>query len=141
MNEEENPWLAGLRQHVGPNADAAQVADVIVPALREISAVLCPVIGSRGFGALYSRCLYLTGLAYPWLTGIRDPVRAPGDFAALGRALAQQSTAQSMAGAVALLEKLSELLNSLIGTSLTQQLLGSAWAHSLGGLSAKDTLP
>jgi len=141
MIEEENPWLAGLQQRVGPNADSARIADAVVPALREISAVLCPVIGGRGFGALYSRCLHLTGLDYPWLAGVREPVGTPGDFSALGRALAQQSSAQSMAGAVALLQKLSELLNSLIGISLTRQLLGSAWEHSLGGSRVKETLP
>lgn len=141
MKDDENPWITGLRQSVGPDADRVQIADVIVATLREISAVLCPVIGSRGFGALYSRCLYLTGLVHPWLAGIRDPVQPPGDFSALGRVLAQQTSAQSIAGAGALLQKLNELLNSLIGASLTQQLLGSAWEHTLGGYSAKDTLP
>jgi hypothetical protein len=141
MDGDENPWLVSLKQRVGPNADAAQIADVVVPALREISAVLCPVIGTRGFGALYSRCIYLTGLDHPWLADIRDPVRESGDFNALGRALAQQSSAQSIAGSAALLQKLDELLNSLIGSSLTQQLLGSAWAHSLRGHRAKETLP
>jgi hypothetical protein len=47
MEGEESRWLDGLAHHVGLDADAAHIADVIVSTMREIEAVLRPVVSRR----------------------------------------------------------------------------------------------
>jgi hypothetical protein len=121
----ESRWLDSLAHHVGLDVDVAHIADVIVSTLGGIEAVLHPVVGRGGFDALYTRCVYLAGLAYPWLTGARGPVPTPVDLAALRAVLAQQTSAEAAAGGVALLQTLNDLLSTLIGGPLTEQLLGS----------------
>ena len=68
----------------------------------------------------------------------------PADLVALRPLLARQSRAQAAAGGVALLQTLDDLLASLIGASLTEQLLGSvgmAHANITNGAHAQDPLP
>jgi hypothetical protein len=73
----EERWLASAAIHVGLDVDSARVADVLASALREIEAVLRPVIGQVGFDALYLRGVCLAGLVHPWLTRESEPAQAP----------------------------------------------------------------
>jgi hypothetical protein len=147
MEGRESRWLTSLAHRVGLDVHAAQVADVIASTLVEIEAVLRPVIGQGGFDALYTRCLYLTGVGHPWLTPASELLVAQStaaDLVALRPLLARQSRAQAAAGGVALLQTLDNLLASLIGASLTEQLLGSvgiAHANITHGADAQDPLP
>jgi hypothetical protein len=146
MEGRESRWLTSLAHRVGLDAHAAQVADVIVSTLGEIEAVLRPVIGQGGFATLYTRCLYLTGVGHPWLTPASEPLAAPtpADLVSLRPLLARQSRAQAAAGGVALLQTLDDLLATLVGAPLTEQLLGSvglAHANTTTGAAAQDPLP
>lgn len=138
---ESRPIAAPLANRLGRNASAAQIADAMVSTWREIDAALTPIVGSRGVIALYKRSLYLTGVAHPWLAGMNEVSQAEIDLTALKSVIAQQSSADAALGGNALLHTFYELLGSLVGPSLTERLLRSAWADSSSGPPAQDTTP
>jgi len=83
--------------------------------------------GQQGVAALLQRSKYLLRDAYPWLAACPpDPAGAPA-FDALKSALGAQVAADSAQANGALLEVFHDLLSSLIGASLSQRLLKSAW--------------
>jgi hypothetical protein len=135
------PPAANLAQRTAPGADAAQIADAFVSRWQEMDTALRPIIGRGGVTALYARGLYLTASARPWLAAAHKPVQGAVDISALREALALQSSAHAIDGSQALLQTFYELLTTLVGRSLTDQLLGSVWAQSLSGLPAQDPSP
>jgi hypothetical protein len=124
-----------------PEARAAQIADATVTIWQEIDAALAPVIGQRGVVALYHRSIHLASQAHPWLPCGPESGRLALDLPALRAALARQNEARACLGGAAHLHRFRQLLSGLIGPSLTERLLGSAWAHAAGGPLNLDTLP
>ncbi|WP_457096712.1 hypothetical protein [Lysobacter sp. P5_B9] len=121
---------------------AGQVADTMVSTWQDIDAVLSPIIGQLGVAMLYKRSLYLIGPAHPWLAGMHEGKQASVDLAALKSAFAQQSSSANAAAAGgAFLHTFHDLLSSLVGPSLTERLLRSAWAHFSSGPPAQDISP
>ena len=138
METQESRKLAVTLQHLAAQgADSAQITDAIVSTWVLVEAALSPVIGKKGIAALYTRSLYLVRARFPWLTAILDSDTSM-DLPRLRAALAQQESSKAAAAGGAHLQTLYELLGSLIGRSLTGQLLHSAWENSFGGLAGKD---
>ncbi|WP_290652536.1 GGDEF domain-containing protein [Aquisalimonas sp.] len=101
----------------------AQIADKAALRWRRIASALEPVMGKRGFAALYQRSLQLAREEHPWLAGAQESILGPADFAALHRALSRQTSEQAAAGHEALLRTFDDLLASLVGRPLAQRLL------------------
>jgi hypothetical protein len=144
VGSRESQWPDDLARQVWLGADAAQIADAIVSTLREIEAVLRPIVGRGGFDAIYARCMSLAGRVHPWLTAAREPVQMPIELDALGAVLAVQSRAEAAACGIALLQTFDGLLAMLIGRPLTERLLGSVALRlpSPGGVAtALDSQP
>lgn len=137
---ESPPLTAALAQRVGAGADAVEIAEMVVSTCQALEAVLTPVIGQRGFAALYRRSLHLAAARQPWLecsgAGI---VPAAMDLAALKSTLTGQPRHDAAAGGGALLEAFDGLLASLIGRSLTQRLVSPVWENSFNGSRGQDT--
>ena len=121
-------WLGGAASV----AKVADVAKMLASTWHEINAALQPVIGQRGVAALYKRSLYLTVPAHPWLADALDNSPTALDIASLDAILAQQSCTDAIAAGGALLQAFSQVLTSLIGSSLTERLLRQAWENTLG---------
>ncbi len=111
-------------------ANAAEIAEAIVSTWQQVDDALNPIIGQGGVAALYKRSLYLTAKAHPWLAGAHERVGTATDLATLNAVLAQQSSADAIAGGDALLKTFYELLASLIGLRLTEKLLHSVLTNS-----------
>ena len=137
-SQEGQRRAAPLPHRVGPGADAAQVADAVVAIWAEIDDTLTPIIGPQGVVALFKRSLYLTAAVHPWLDAQHEGTRTFMDPAALKALLAQQSSALAATGGNAFLQTFQELLASLVGSSLSEQLLSSVWATSSSDPTAKD---
>jgi hypothetical protein len=120
-----------------PDVSAAQIADAMAATWYEIDVALAPIIGSKAVVALYKRSLYLTGRTHPWLAGTHQDADAL-DLAALKPVIARQSSAEAALGSRALLQTFNQLLGSLIGPSLTERLLRSAWADAPVNPPAQD---
>jgi hypothetical protein len=123
---------AVLERGVAERADAVQIAAAIVSTWRGIDAALCPIIGRRGVIALYRRSISLASHVHPWLAGTHEGDENSMDLVALNAALAGQSDASAATAGDVLLRTFEELLTSLVGSSLTKQLVRSVWAESLG---------
>jgi hypothetical protein len=121
------PWPAPLHGRAPADADAAQIAEAVATVWLEIDRVLHPIIGHKGVAALYGRSLNLTVHAFPWLGVGRNGVLATLDASAITTAVAQQAPADAAIGACALFQSFRDVLVSLIGPVLTDQLLGAIW--------------
>jgi hypothetical protein len=105
-----------------------------------IDVALSPIIGERGVAALYKRSLHLTCSAHSWLASVQEHSAQPGDFAALRTALAGHPRADAAAASAALLQTFLDLLTSLIGAALTEQLLASV-GDTFASAAAQDDTP
>jgi hypothetical protein len=132
---------AFLAQRVREGASASQIAEMIVSAWQHIHAALAPVIGQRGVAGLYKRSIHLTIPRYPWLTACSDGAPDTMDLSLLKTVLAHQAGSEAATGGGALLVALRELVGTLIGPKLTEQLLASVWVKFFSGTSAQDPPP
>ena len=119
-------------------ATTTRIADAVIATWQAVDAALAPVIGGRGVAALYGRSLYLVRTAHPWLAALHQGPRTKLDLPLLAATLESQGAASAAAGGGDQFQSLYELLDSLIGSSLTGQLLGAAWDNAFDGLAAQD---
>lgn len=128
--------------HLASNgANAEDTANVAASTWSAMDAALTPIIGQRGFAALYKRSLQLTHAQFPWLASLQESASPVPDFSPLRATLADQAGPTSVAASVALLETFYDLLTHLIGRSLTDRLLRSVWDTPTSGHPAQDTSP
>jgi hypothetical protein len=130
-------WLVGcLADRSGESPDAAQIAEATVLLWRDIAAALHSIIGRQGVAALYDRSVSLAAKSHPWMGHVRagsNPVDLPG----LQSLLAGQDSRDAAAGAGELLQTFYEVLVSLIGPALCEQLLLSVREGS-GHAASRD---
>jgi len=117
--------------------DSEFIATAAVARWEVIVDTLTPVLGQRGVSALYRRCLTMAGRLHPCLLEAYEDTELPA-FKKLRKALLRQPPEVSAAATDASLETFHELLNSLVGSSLTQRLLGAAWSPTFSGSPAQD---
>jgi hypothetical protein len=93
--------------------------------------------------ALHHRSLRLATAAHAWLGEAADGSGdAVIDFAALESAVARQASSDAALGANDFLQTFRQLLVSLVGDALTEQLLHPVWTDSEPGAPAsKDDPP
>jgi hypothetical protein len=132
---------APLAFRVAEGADSRQIADAIGAMWTDIEAALQPVFGRRGVAALFKRTLHRTASRYRWL----EPAKVGGDDAVglteLQALFAAQAPATATEAGSALFINFRELLTSLIGTQLSEQLLKAAWSPSSSAAAAQDPKP
>lgn len=138
---ESRRFAVSLKHLAAQGADIAQIADGVVATWQTIETTLAPVVGSKGVAALYGRSLYLTLSDHPWLAALYSKEDTPMDLGQLRAVLAQQDSLAAAAGGGAHLQALHELLASLIGPSLTAQLLRAAWDHPFDRPAPEDLSP
>ena len=132
---------SSLKRLAAQGATTPVIADAVVSTWQSVDAALAPMIGGRGVAALYVRSLHLVRNAHPWLAAAHQDPHTQMDLELLRAAVAQQEGASAAAGAGAHLQSLSELLGSLIGTSLAGQLLGPVWGNAFDGIAGKEISP
>jgi hypothetical protein len=137
--QSEAQRIQGTMADLAIDANAERVADAAALTWREIHAVLSPVIGQGGVGALYQRSLHLSRGRYPWLAAVREDPQHPGEFPVLQLVLSQQTTRDVAAANDALLHSFFDLLTSLIGVSLTERLLRSVRILPAGAPATQDS--
>jgi len=141
VESQNGPRMAlPLAPRVAEHADAMQIAEAAVAIWQEIDDALTPILGRGGVAALYKRTLHLTSAIHPWfaISVAGSPTIA---LAALKAVIAQQDRAAAAEGGAALFQTFYELLSSLIGPSLTEQLLRSVWANTSSGSTGQDPSP
>ena len=118
------------------------MADVVVTIWREIDAALTPILGARGSALLYQRNLHRTAAVYPWLAEAFGGAHSAMDLPGLHSALAHHAPATVALVGSELLSGFRNQLAGLIGPSLTDCLLRSAWTLCQRDMPIQDsTLP
>jgi hypothetical protein len=120
-----------LARRAGKNPDANAIARATRGIWPEVAARLAPVIGARGVDVLFGRALHHTRTAFPWLQMAGDHGSGVAALDSLRTCLAGQETTAAADASHALLVNFTGLLATLIGDSLTDQLLGPVWAPPL----------
>lgn len=141
LSEESRRIVASLAHRIGPKADVAKVAQVIIATLQGLDAALTPVIGQQGVAALYRRSLHLCASNHPRLAATYDRAQAGMDLIALKSVLIEQSETDALFFGEVLLTTFYELLTTLIGPSLTVRLLRGVWEHSLSDTPSQESSP
>ena len=140
-SEESHEIVDSLTRRVGPNADAAAVAQAIISILQDIDSSLAPILGPQGVAALYRRSLHLCLSNHPHLTSVYAELQASLDLTALQALLVEQSVAEALFFGEVLLVTFHELLTTLIGSSLTTRLLRGVWEPSSSETPAQEKSP
>ncbi len=99
------------------------MADAAVAEWRAVAEALAPTIGRSSVTALYRRCLLAVAVERTWLPNgaIDDPYA--DDWRMLHAALSHQTLDAASDACTALSLEFRDLLGSLIGPSLTEQLM------------------
>jgi hypothetical protein len=126
LESQPTRWVAAiLAKRSGTHPDAVQIADATIAIWHDITAVLKSIIGRQGVDALYDRSVVLTTRTHPWLIGARAGDHHSVDLDGLQAVIARQSKEDAAAGSGELLQTFYDVLVSLIGPALCEQLLVS----------------
>lgn len=107
------------------SADAPGV-DATLTLWRATESALAPIIGRRGFAALYQRSVHMCAPRFPWLAECADEHDGAMNLDQLRLVLESQSSVGAASASVALHDCFRELLTSLVGKSLSTRLLSVA---------------
>jgi hypothetical protein len=134
------PLAYRLPQGTG-EGDAALVAEAVAAVWHDVETALQPIIGQRGLAALYARSLHLAAARHAWLLPDRHAIAPDIDLENLKTVLAQQGASSAVDAGNNFLQTFHGLLTTLIGASLTERLLRSAWGPPISSAAAQDNLP
>lgn len=104
----------------------------------QLTPELVAIIGEGGFRPLYARSVRLACQQYPWMAHDAQALDASGRLAQLQTCLEAQEPAQAHQASMALFTIFLDMLASLIGETLTNHLLQSAWPQETVQTPAKD---
>jgi hypothetical protein len=116
-------------------------ADAAVAAWKAVAQALVPIIGQSSVTVLYRRCLVCVGVTHTWLPAVTAADLPQNDWAVLHASVSRQAPKEAFDACTALFDAFRELLGSLIGPSLTEQLLQPVSALPSTGRAEQDTLP
>ena len=89
---------------------------------------LIAVVGAGGFKSLYSRSIKISSGRFPWLSVELVTPTYLNEFSRLEARLGLRTSAEAHLASEDLLNVFFDLLASLIGESLTSQIMNSAWS-------------
>ena len=138
MGHERRRIPAQFAQLAANGVDSAQVAGLSAQTWREIEEALSPIIGVGGVSALHRRSIHLLRVEHPWLANELGAELHAGDYSTLASVLSQQSGEAAARASGALLQTFHDLLATLIGSSLTERLIGPIWEHPLRSQDSED---
>jgi hypothetical protein len=119
-----------VSQSIGNAKSVPGVARSSLAIWQQVANRLEPTIGAGGVQVLFGRALHLASRKFPWLSVGKQHVDI-GDLNTalidLSGAFINREPAEAVDGACELLAAFAELLESLIGETLTERLLGDIW--------------
>src|SRR5438128_1114039 len=112
-----------LAQRAGNASDASAIAEATLSTWREVATRLAPVIGTRGVDVLFRRSLHITSKTFSCLAIAGDHKDSSVSLASFRARIENCEKVVAAEASNALLATFTELLATLIGESLTEQLL------------------
>ena len=134
---------AGRDDHgtVSSPSTARAVADDAVEEWNAVAQTLAPIIGRSSVIVLYRRCLVSVGMNRTWLPSVTSSDPPDNDWAVLHASVSRQTAGEAAEACESLFVAFSDLLGSLIGRSLTEQLMPPVSALPPTGGAEQDTHP
>ncbi len=102
---------------------------------------LDPVIGTRGVAALYKRSVHIAQGDFPWLAATHVQLPSETPFDSLARVFDAQHPDEGARAGASLLRSFCRLLDSLVGSSLTERLLRPVLSNLSSVAGARDESP
>lgn len=112
------------------------IAEEVVRLWGRLEGALRPVVGTRAVAALYGRSLQLATSPHPWLAAAESGSWKLMDLVLLRQQLASQPADEAVRAGLDHLSQFDQLLGSLIGPTLKDQLLAPAWAPEAANAAA-----
>lgn len=137
-NEVRETITAVLAHRTKRDSDANHIAEIAISLCGEIQGALRPVVGDRGVAALFTRAVYLTSLTHDWFGLAHKSIGTDFELDSWKLVIAGRSRQEVFASASDFFKSFQELLDSLIGASLTERLLRPLWASIQIGSSEED---
>lgn len=113
------------------------VAIATLQTWHQVSIQLAPIIGEQGVNALFSRSLHLTAIVFPWLAVAEGEKDTANGLNIIRACIVNQEPSIAAEASYLLIMIFTELLETLIGKSLTKRLLYPIWTP-LPPLSDKE---
>ena len=101
--------------------------DAAIELWEQMATQLIALVGEEGFNSLYARSVFLTRSTFPWLAASSLSLRTDHRFANLKNSLEGQTPAHVVKANRLLLITFTDILASLIGEKLTNNILRMAW--------------
>jgi hypothetical protein len=134
-----NQLASNLVNRADAGMETIDIVAAIISTWDEIFSALTPIVGKGGVDALYGRTLHLTAKAHPWLSSTVEAMSSTMDIESFKSMLTRQSSHDAAVAGGEFLQTFYELLSSLIGGALTEQLLRSAWINFSRYCTTQDT--
>jgi hypothetical protein len=112
--------------------------DVTIHLWERLAFELVAIIGEGGFQSLYARSVHLSRVDYPWMELNHPSQQSASRFAGLQVSLEGRDITEASEAGTALLSTFIDILASLIGETLTNSILCSAWGDGASDLAAKE---
>ncbi|MGI4982077.1 MAG: hypothetical protein ACRYGL_01855 [Janthinobacterium lividum] len=125
---------------MGRETSSRHTAEILTGILREAASALTPIIGREGVPALLKRSVVLTASSHPWLLDAGRNGTSPMGFDMLKVLIEGQTKEEALTGSMTLISQFYGLLSNLIGSSLADRILESAWVDSPRDETAQDHL-
>lgn len=139
IEKREGPRIvATLALRIGLSTNPVQIADAVAQIWNEAALALTPILGQEGVAALLKRSLFLAATTFGWLSITPTGDNRSVDLDTLKALIATRTAEEATAGGSALFLQLYGLLTNLIGPSLTDRILESAWVDPSSGKTAQD---
>jgi hypothetical protein len=118
---------------------SAQDASASIHLWHTMATQIISVVGQGGFQSLYSRSIFLTQRAYPWMANLPKGLPTDLSFPTLRACLKEHPPAHAHDANTLLMLTFTDLLASLIGEQLTVRLLKTAWGADAADLTDKES--
>jgi hypothetical protein len=112
--------------------------DAAIVLWQKMATEIISIVGVGGFNSLYTRSVFFAQVSFPFLSGCTLPAESVTNLADLKKCLACQNSEQACAANTLLLITFTDILASIIGDQLTNNILQSAWGVDVPENSGKE---
>lgn len=114
-----------IKSLITPHTEKYAAASISV--WEQMSIQVISIVGVGGFNSLYARSIFLTQKSFPWLADCPLSAKAGQCFVELEKCFEGQTAERSIAANNFLLITFTDIMASIIGDQLTNNILHSAW--------------
>jgi len=113
-------------------------AGALILVWEKMAAQVISIVGVGGFNSLYARSIFLSQKTYAWLDDCAISAQSGHRFVDLKKCFESQPPEHSIAANSLLLITLTDIMASIIGEQLTNNILHTAWGDDALDMNGKE---